>query len=157
MNKPSKLGVIRGRFDLIHPGHISFFENAKQIVDTLYVFIDSDEFIENTGGKPTVNDELYRRLCLENQKQIDGVWIFTDEKHFYRLCESFSAGHSYECYYFKGGDYAPRDLPEAASLRCFGYTIISLDYDSNYSTTDLKKRIVDEALKKQVQLEMDYK
>lgn len=53
--KKSSLGTIvavSGGFDPIHPGHISYIQEAKKLGDTLVVIVNGDAFLRNKKGKP---------------------------------------------------------------------------------------------------------
>lgn len=43
--------VVGGCFDILHPGHLAFLKAAKDVGDTLIVFLESDESIRRLKGK----------------------------------------------------------------------------------------------------------
>lgn len=47
-----------GVFDLLHPGHIRYFEAAKQEGDVLVVTITKDEYVGKGPGRPVFNQRL---------------------------------------------------------------------------------------------------
>ncbi len=47
-----------GTFDLIHPGHIYHFEEAREFGDVLVVTFTSEDFVNKGPGRPFFNDEL---------------------------------------------------------------------------------------------------
>ena len=50
------LGFTAGNFDLLHPGYIYTFEEAKKHCDEFYVFLHADPHkYRNNKYKPTVN------------------------------------------------------------------------------------------------------
>ncbi len=65
---PSVIGPLRaqgkkivqchGTFDLIHPGHIIHFEEAKALGDVLVVTITGEKFVNKGPGRPYFNDLL---------------------------------------------------------------------------------------------------
>jgi rfaE bifunctional protein nucleotidyltransferase chain/domain len=77
--KNIKIGFTNGCFDLIHPGHINFFNNCKKKCDLLIVGINSDHSIKNVKGinKPLIK-EKYRAIHLSNLIKIDYVIIFNE-------------------------------------------------------------------------------
>jgi cytidyltransferase-like protein len=50
-----------GTFDLIHPGHIVHFEEAKALGDVLVVTITGEKFVNKGPGRPYFNDHLRTR------------------------------------------------------------------------------------------------
>ncbi len=50
-----------GTFDLIHPGHIIHFEEAKRLGDVLVVTVTAAEFVNKGPGRPCFSDELRLR------------------------------------------------------------------------------------------------
>lgn len=56
-----KLVQCHGTFDLIHPGHIVHFEEAKALGDLLVVTITGEKFVNKGPGRPYFNDQLRSR------------------------------------------------------------------------------------------------
>ncbi len=50
-----------GTFDLLHPGHIIHFEEARSLGDILGVTITGEQFVNKGPGRPFFNDQL--RVC----------------------------------------------------------------------------------------------
>lgn len=69
-----KVVLCHGVFDLIHPGHIIHFEQAKMMGDVLVVSITSEKFVRKGPGRPYFNDEM-RMKFLEAIEPIDYVMI----------------------------------------------------------------------------------
>lgn len=66
--------LCHGVFDLIHPGHIIHFEQAKGMGDILVVSITSERYVRKGPGRPYFSDEL-RMKFLESIEYIDYVMI----------------------------------------------------------------------------------
>lgn len=69
-----KVVLCHGVFDLIHPGHIVHFEQAKKMGDVLVVSITSEKFVRKGPGRPYFNDEM-RMKFLEAIEYIDYVML----------------------------------------------------------------------------------
>lgn len=69
-----KVVLCHGVFDLIHPGHIIHFEQAKKMGDVLVVSITSEKFVRKGPGRPYFNDEM-RMKFLEAIEHIDYVML----------------------------------------------------------------------------------
>ena len=63
-----------GTFDLIHPGHIVHFEEAKALGDILVVTITGEKFVNKGPGRPYFNDQL-RSRWLATLQCVDYVVI----------------------------------------------------------------------------------
>lgn len=50
--------LCHGVFDLVHPGHIIHFEQAKTMGDILVVSVTSEKYVRKGPGRPYFNDEL---------------------------------------------------------------------------------------------------
>ncbi len=50
-----------GTFDMIHPGHIVHFEEAKALGDVLVVTLTAEKFVNKGPGRPYFNDNLRTR------------------------------------------------------------------------------------------------
>ena len=69
-----KVVLCHGVFDLIHPGHIIHFEQAKGMGDILVVSITSEKYVRKGPGRPYFSDEL-RMKFLEAIQYIDYVML----------------------------------------------------------------------------------
>ncbi|ENM5772125.1 adenylyltransferase/cytidyltransferase family protein [Vibrio mimicus] len=50
------IGLCHGCFDIIHPGHIYHFKQAKAMVDCLFVSITADNFVNKGPDRPIFPD-----------------------------------------------------------------------------------------------------
>ncbi len=53
-----KIVQCHGTFDLIHPGHIYHFEEAKALGDILVVTVTGEKFVNKGPGRPYFNDKM---------------------------------------------------------------------------------------------------
>lgn len=141
--KKYKLGFTAGNFDLLHPGYIITFEEAKNHCDKFMVFLQRDPSeTRYTKYKPVI--PLYDRYkALVSIKYIDEVYIYQTEEELYKLIEFWNPdlrilGEDYINKSFTGDDLPPSVL----------YTTRS----HNWSTTRLKDLICVQALKQNPEL-----
>lgn len=53
-----KVVLCHGCFDLMHPGHIKYFQAAKRMGDVLAVTITPDRYVDKGPGRPVFNENL---------------------------------------------------------------------------------------------------
>lgn len=53
-----KVVQCHGCFDLMHPGHIKHFQEARSLGDVLIVTVTPDQYIDKGPGRPAFNQEL---------------------------------------------------------------------------------------------------
>ena len=56
--KGKKIVHCHGCFDLMHPGHIKYFQAAKDMGDVLVVTVTPDEYVDKGPGRPVYNQGL---------------------------------------------------------------------------------------------------
>lgn len=68
------IALCHGVFDLIHPGHIIHFEQAKAMADVLVVSITDSNHVRKGPGRPFFSDEM-RMKQLSSVEYIDFVML----------------------------------------------------------------------------------
>jgi rfaE bifunctional protein nucleotidyltransferase chain/domain len=53
-----KIVLCHGCFDLMHPGHIKYFQAAKRMGDILVVTLSPDRFVDKGPGRPAFPEQL---------------------------------------------------------------------------------------------------
>jgi len=53
-----KIVLCHGCFDLMHPGHIKYFQAAKKMGDVLVVTVTPDVYVDKGPGRPVYNQDL---------------------------------------------------------------------------------------------------
>lgn len=66
--------LCHGVFDLVHPGHIIHFENAKEMGDILVVSVTAAQYVRKGPGRPYFSDEM-RLKFLSAIECIDYVML----------------------------------------------------------------------------------
>lgn len=94
-----KIALCHGVFDLVHPGHITHLEQAKEMADVLVVSITTARFVRKGPGRPYFDDEQ-RLNFLAALACVDYVM----------LSEGYTVDDIVEAvepdYYVKGSEYA---------------------------------------------------
>ena len=81
-NENKKIVHCHGVFDLLHIGHIRYFEQACQMGDILVVTLTADEFVDKGPHRPAFTEDL-RAEAIASLKFVDYVainpWITAEE------------------------------------------------------------------------------
>ncbi len=107
------VGCVAGNFDLIHPGYIYTFQEAKRHCDHFIVFLQKDPSLHRKSKyKPVI--PLYERYrTLMAIQYIDEVYVYQTEEELYDLIKFFKPdvrilGEDYINKSFTGDDLPPR-------------------------------------------------
>ncbi len=65
---------VSGCYDMLHSGHVAFFEEASQMGD-LYVGIGSSKTVYDLKARKTVNSDDERLYMVNALKMVTGAWI----------------------------------------------------------------------------------
>lgn len=133
-----KLVVTNGCFDLLHAGHVTYLENARNHGDVLLVGLNSDASVrELKGPSRPVNNQDDRALVVAALESVDRVCIFQDREATRFLAESQPD------IYIKGGDYTLETLnqDERKTVERAGGKIVIVPVVPGKSTTALLERL----------------
>lgn len=95
---PVKIILCHGVFDLVHPGHVEHFQEAKRLGDILVVSITSDRFVNKGPNRPYF-EQSRRASFLAEIELIDFVYV-TEADSAVEVINLFKPD-----YYVKGQDY----------------------------------------------------
>ncbi|MBP1662960.1 MAG: cytidyltransferase-related domain protein [Bacteroidetes bacterium] len=70
----SKKVFVSGCYDMLHSGHVAFFEEAASYGD-LYVGIGSDKTISDLKARKTVNSDAERLYMVKSLKVVKDAWV----------------------------------------------------------------------------------
>lgn len=126
-----------GVFDLLHPGHVEYLENARALGGSLLVALNSDASAQalGKGADRPINPQGDRAILLAALESVSLVTFF-DEPTPVSLLQRVRPD-----IYVKGGDYDMETLEEARIVRSFGGNAYSIAFSDGYSTTALLERI----------------
>jgi rfaE bifunctional protein nucleotidyltransferase chain/domain len=133
-----KLVVTNGCFDLLHLGHVTYLEAARNQGDALLVGVNSDAAArELKGPDRPLNCETDRAAVLAALASVDGVCIFA-EKTATRFLSAARPD-----IYVKGGDYtlATLNQDERRTVEQAGGRIVIIPIVPGKSTTALLERV----------------
>jgi rfaE bifunctional protein nucleotidyltransferase chain/domain len=132
------LVVTNGCFDILHAGHVTYLDAARQQGDALLVGLNNDASVRQIKGENRpVSSEGDRAAVLAALQAVDAVCIFPELRatRFLALAQPDI--------YVKGGDFTVEDLPkeERDIVASFGGKIVTLGFVPGKSTTALAEKI----------------
>jgi len=133
-----KLVVTNGCFDLLHLGHVTYLETARNQGDALLVGLNGDDSTRQLKGEGRpVNPEADRAAVLAALQSVDGVCIFSE-----KTATRFLAAAQPDVY-VKGGDYTLDTLnkDERRAVEQNGGRIVIIPFVAGKSTTSLLEKI----------------
>jgi D-beta-D-heptose 7-phosphate kinase/D-beta-D-heptose 1-phosphate adenosyltransferase len=125
-----------GCFDLIHPGHVRYLQEARAQGDLLVVGINTDGSVTGLKGpgRPILNLEERSEVLLE-LRSVDAVVPFAEETPL----ELIRRVRPHVL--VKGGDWAVQDIVGREIVQADGGKVLSLPFHPGTSTTDIIRRI----------------
>jgi rfaE bifunctional protein nucleotidyltransferase chain/domain len=132
------LVVTNGCFDLLHLGHVTYLESARNNGDALLVGVNGDDGVRQLKGPDRpVNEETDRAAVVAALASVDGVCIFPD-KTATRFLKAAQPN-----IYVKGGDYTLETInqEERCLVEQAGGRIVIIPIVPGKSTTALLKKI----------------
>lgn len=136
--KGQRLVVTNGCFDLLHLGHVTYLEAARNEGDALLVGVNSDASVRSIKGPSRpVNQEAERAAVLAALASVDGVIIFY-EPDAMRLLQTVGPD-----IYAKGGDYTIDTInqDERRLVESMGGKVVVLGGVPGKSTTGLLEKM----------------
>ena len=133
-----RIVMTNGCFDLLHPGHIRYLQQAAKLGDLLIVAVNDDDSVRRLkgAGRPvnTVEDRMAVLAALE---AVDFVLPFSEDTPE-RLIDLVAPDTL-----VKGGDYTVEQIAGHESVLARGGDVIILDFVPGHSTTEMIERISD--------------
>ena len=125
-----------GCFDLIHPGHIRYLQQARDQGDLLVLGVNTDESVSGLKGpgRPILNLEERSEVLLA-LRCVHAVVPFAEETPL----ELIRRVRPHIL--VKGGDWAVEEIVGRDIVLADGGTVLSLPFHSGISTTEIIRRI----------------
>jgi D-beta-D-heptose 7-phosphate kinase/D-beta-D-heptose 1-phosphate adenosyltransferase len=127
-----------GCFDLLHPGHVRYLQEAKGLGDRLVVAVNGDETVRRLKGEGRPLTPLAERMeILAALACVDYVVAFDEETPFEIIEEVVPD------VLVKGGDWTPDRIVGRERVEKEGGKVLSLPFAPGYSTSGILERIVE--------------
>lgn len=125
-------GIVAGAFDIIHPGYVRLFKEAKLHCDHLTIALHEDPSMARPHKIFPSHTVEERKEILYSIKYIDDIVVYQSEEMFHHYLKSGDYDIRFLGSDYKDGSYTGKDIP---------IDIVWLNRNHNYSTTKLKNKI----------------
>lgn len=132
MSNDTKVGIVAGNFDVVHPGYVRLFKDAKTACDHLVIALQTDSSIERPEKLRPILSVEERTEILMSIRYIDEVLVYTTEEQLFNLIKERSPDVR-----IIGTDYIDRDFTGKELTKEIYYH----ERNHTWSTTRFKKEI----------------
>ena len=127
-----------GVFDLLHPGHVRYLQQARALGDALIVGVNSDRSARsNKGRSRPIIPAVERAEVLEALACVDGVVVFDEDTPQALIAELEPD------VLVKGADWAENAIVGRDLVEARGGRVVRIAVEPGYSTSSLIQRIKD--------------
>ena len=115
---------VSGYFDVLHVGHLEYFERAKQIAGPdcdLIVIVNNDHQATLKKGRPFMKG-VERVEIIRALRMVDDVFLSIDEDR--TVCESIAAIQPPITHFVNGGDQNNDTIPERPVCESLGIELL---------------------------------
>ena len=125
-----------GCFDILHPGHVAYLEQAKSKADVLVIALNTDASVKLLKGPSRpLNNLKARQQVVAALASVDYVTHFSSPTPL-TLIKQLKPD-----LVIKGGDWQASDIVGKDFLESYGGTVLSIKFIKGFSTTATIKKI----------------
>jgi rfaE bifunctional protein nucleotidyltransferase chain/domain len=131
-----KVVFTNGVFDLLHPGHVRYLQDARALGDALIVAVNSDRSVRAIKGpERPITPEHERAELLLALNPVDAVVIF-DEDTPHAIITRIQPD-----ILVKGADWGPNDIVGRDVVEKRGGRVVRIELAPGFSTSALIERV----------------
>ncbi|MFT5652808.1 MAG: D-beta-D-heptose 7-phosphate kinase/D-beta-D-heptose 1-phosphate adenosyltransferase, partial [Psychromonas sp.] len=135
-HRGEKVVMTNGCFDILHAGHVSYLNTAREQGNRLIVAVNSDQSVRNLKGQGRPVNPVDRRMAvLAGLGAVDWVIEFTEQTPQRLIAEILPD------LLVKGGDYQPEDIAGGKEVIANGGEVRVLQFEEGCSTSEIIKII----------------
>jgi glycerol-3-phosphate cytidylyltransferase len=135
-----RIGFTASAFDLLHAGHVLMLEEAKKHCDYLIVGLQADPSLDRPAKNTPVQTVVERYLQLRACKYVDEIVPYSTEQDLEDILSGMHIDIRILGVEYRDKDYTGRDICKKRDIE-----IIFNERDHRYSSSGLRKRVVDSA------------
>jgi len=133
-----KVVMTNGCFDILHPGHVAYLQQARKLGDRLVVAVNDDASVRRLKGEGRPVNSVERRMAvLAALECVDWVVPFGEDTPERLICEVLPD------LLVKGGDYRPEEIAGGRCVIDNGGAVEVLDFIEGHSTSDIIRNILE--------------
>jgi len=122
--------MTNGCFDILHPGHVAYLSQARELGDRLIVAVNDDDSVRRLKGENRpVNSLMQRMAVLSGLESVDWVVPFTEDTPERLICKILPDP------LVKGGDYKPDQIAGADCVIENGGEVVIKQFIDGVSTS----------------------
>lgn len=135
--KGRQIVFTNGCFDILHPGHVDYLAQARDLGNFLVLGLNTDGSVRRLNKAPNrpVNDETSRAMVLAALGCIDLIVLF-DEDTPYELIRLLDPD-----FLVKGSDYKPEEVVGYDIVTKRGGRVVAIPFLEGFSTTGLIEKL----------------
>jgi D-beta-D-heptose 7-phosphate kinase/D-beta-D-heptose 1-phosphate adenosyltransferase len=130
-----KIVFTNGCFDLLHAGHITYLEEARNLGDGLVVALNGDASVKKLKGPTRPLNTLKDRMRVIAALECVSCVTWFPQETPVSLVKKLQPK-----IYVKGGDWDISKIPEYAVVKSYGGKAIALSFVKGKSTTKIIKK-----------------
>lgn len=131
-----RIVMTNGCFDILHPGHVAYLSQARELGDRLIIAVNDDASVKRLkGSNRPVNTLMQRMAVLSALESADWVVAFSEDTPE-RLIKAIKPD-----VLVKGGDYQPEQIAGAEFVKSLGGEVVIKEFIDGVSTTALIEAI----------------
>jgi D-beta-D-heptose 7-phosphate kinase/D-beta-D-heptose 1-phosphate adenosyltransferase len=134
--KGHRIVFTNGVFDILHPGHIRYLQQARALGDVLLVGLNADASVRrNKGPQRPINHEQERAEILAALECVDCVVIFPEDTPagIIRAIQPDIL--------VKGADWAEDAIVGRDTVEAAGGRVIRVPIEQGFSTTEIIRKV----------------
>jgi len=126
-----------GCFDLLHPGHVTYLESARDLGDLLVVGLNSDQSVHRLKGpERPILTQGDRALVLAGLRSVDYVVIFEEDTPLSLIRQVLPD------VLVKGGDWATSQIVGREEVERAGGRVTTIPFVTGQSTTGIVEKVL---------------
>lgn len=125
-----------GVFDILHPGHVRYLQQARALGDLLIIGLNADASVRrNKGPQRPINDEQERAEILAALECVDSVVIFADDTPA-EIIKAIQPD-----ILVKGADWAEDAIVGRDTVEAHGGRVVRVPVEQGFSTTEIIRKV----------------
>lgn len=137
----NRVGITASTFDLLHAGHVAMLREAKTQCDYLICALQNDPSVDRPEKNAPVQNIVERQAQLAAIKYVDEILVYNTEKELLDILGMYQIDVKIMGEEYRDQDFTGKDLCRQRDIEFYFNK-----RDHRFSTSDLRKRVVETGL-----------